>query len=308
MPPTAPGGNLGPAKNVGELGRLLEGCLPRSSDRIQGRAPEQLEAEEAAKRLRRAGVAGRFHWSLEFPEVFARPGRIRRVRLQPAVHGRAEDHRQPGHGVPGLSRRAPRSGKRGSADLCCLLRPAGRFFVAEGGQFGFLATNTIAQGDTREVGLDQLTADGCVIPRAVPSRTWPGTASLEVAHVWPAGDGGPAVRLDEKPVAGSRRSSTEPGAVIGPPHRLAANAGSRSSARRSGHGFRDGARRGPTAHRQEPPQQGRAVPLTSTAKTSTPGPTNRRAGGSSTSSTGRSNGRRLPSDTKGRWRRIIPIV
>ena len=33
-----------------------------------------------------------------------------------------------------------------------------------------LATNTIAQGDTREVGLDQIVASGWTIPRAIPSR------------------------------------------------------------------------------------------------------------------------------------------
>ncbi len=75
-------------------------------------------------------------------------------------------------------------GKRGSADLCAyfFLRAGG--LLREDGQCGLLATNTIAKGDTREVGLDQLTANGCVFPRAVPSRKWPGTANLEVAHVW----------------------------------------------------------------------------------------------------------------------------
>ena len=98
--------------------------------------------------------------------------------------------------------------------------------LREGGQFGFLATNTIAQGDTREVGLDQLTANGCVIPRAVPSRKWPGTASLEVAHVWlRKGPWASPFVLDEKPVAGISAFLTEPGAIGGPPHRLAANAG-----------------------------------------------------------------------------------
>ena len=52
------------------------------------------------------------------------------------------------------------------------------------GGLGLLATNTIAQGDTREVGLDQLAARGATIARAVPSEPWPGTTSLEVAKVW----------------------------------------------------------------------------------------------------------------------------
>ena len=84
--------------------------------------------------------------------------------------------------------------------------------LREGGQIGLLATNTIAQGDTREVGLDRLTANGCVIPRAVPSRKWPGTASLEVAHVWlrQGGWDSPFV-LDDKPVTGITSFLTEPG-------------------------------------------------------------------------------------------------
>ncbi len=68
---------------------------------------------------------------------------------------------------------------------------------------GLLATNTIAQGDTREVGLDQLTNDSCVIIRAVPSRKWPGVASLEVAHLWlRQGDWAGSYVLDEQSVEG----------------------------------------------------------------------------------------------------------
>ena len=76
------------------------------------------------------------------------------------------------------------NGAKGHADLCAyfFLRVADR--LGKMGGFGLLATNTIAQGDTREVGLDQLTQSGCTIPRAIQSRKWPGTASLEVAHVW----------------------------------------------------------------------------------------------------------------------------
>lgn len=117
-------------------------------------------------------------------------------------------------------------GKRGSADLCSYFFLRAASLLRKGGQFGFLATNTIAQGDTREVGLDQLTANDCVIPRAVPSRPWPGTASLEVAHVWlRRGQWTSPFLLDEKSVPGITPFLTETGTVSGPPHRLAANAG-----------------------------------------------------------------------------------
>ena len=76
------------------------------------------------------------------------------------------------------------AGRRGSADLVSyfFLRAFG--LLQQPGGFGLLATNTIAQGDTREVGLDQLVERGATITRAVPSEPWPGTTSLEVAKVW----------------------------------------------------------------------------------------------------------------------------
>ena len=74
-------------------------------------------------------------------------------------------------------------GKRGSADLCSyfLLRD---LVIAPRGRVGIIATNTIAQGDTREVGLDQAMDMGWAIYRAEKSQRWPGTASLEVSLVW----------------------------------------------------------------------------------------------------------------------------
>ena len=167
-----------------------------------------------------------FHWPLEFPEVLVdRAGFDAFVCNPPFMGGQkitgnlGTDYRD--YLVEHLAR-----GKRGSADLCSYFFLRAARLLRADGQLGFLATNTIAQGDTREVGLDQLTADGYVIPRAVPSRPWPGTASLEVAHVWlRRGRWASAFVLDEKSVTGISAFLSEPGAVIGPPHRLSANAG-----------------------------------------------------------------------------------
>jgi hypothetical protein len=91
---------------------------------------------------------------------------------------------------------------------------------------GLLATNTIAQGDTREVGLDQLTQAGFSIPRAVPSRKWPGTAAVEVAHIWlRRGPWQADYSLDDAPVQGITPYLTPPGKAVGNPYKLAANAG-----------------------------------------------------------------------------------
>ena len=53
------------------------------------------------------------------------------------------------------------------------------------GDLGLIATNTVAQGDSREVGLDAMVADGFTITRAIQSRSWPAaSANLEYAAVW----------------------------------------------------------------------------------------------------------------------------
>ena len=97
------------------------------------------------------------------------------------------------------------------------------------GNLGLIATNTVAQGDSREVGLDAMVADGFTITRAIQSRSWPAaSANLEYAAVW--GSSG-EVSADVPRVADDvevRSISTllEPaGRVEGKPIRLAENAG-----------------------------------------------------------------------------------
>jgi hypothetical protein len=163
---------------------------------------------------------------LEFPEVFGRenPGFDVIVGNPPFVGGQK---------ITGALGTAYRDylieriahGKKGSADLCAYFFLRAGQLVRDGGMMALLATNTIAQGDTREVGLDQLTAHGFSIPRAVPSTPWPGEASLEVAQVWLYRGAWPGdFVLNEQPVAGITPFLTVPGQVAGNPYRLAANA------------------------------------------------------------------------------------
>ncbi|MGL4499081.1 MAG: Eco57I restriction-modification methylase domain-containing protein, partial [Planktothrix sp.] len=117
-------------------------------------------------------------------------------------------------------------GAKGNADLCAYFFLRGQQLIQENGGFGLVATNTIAQGDTREVGLDQLVAKGGIIPRAVPSRPWPGTASLEVAYVWfYQGKWQGEFVLEDKVVSGITPYLTVPGQSAGNPYRLAENQG-----------------------------------------------------------------------------------
>lgn len=171
------------------------------------------------------GVRG-FHWELEFPEVFGRdnPGFDVIVGNPPFVCGQR---------ITGALGTAYRdylieriaNGQRGSADLCAYFFLRAGQLVRDGGMIALLATNTIAQGATREVGLDQLTVQGFSIPRAVSSVPWLGEASLEVAQVWLTRGTWPGdFVLNDQPVAGITPFLTEPGAIEGNPYQLAANA------------------------------------------------------------------------------------
>lgn len=179
-------------------------------------------------------LAGRrpFHWPLEFPEVFVGrldgtpPGFAAIVGNPPFMGG------QKITGALGTPYRdylvdVLAEGKRGSADLCAY------FFLRamenvrpNGGSAGLLATNTIAQGTTREVGLDQLLDDNVAITRAVQSEPWPGDAALEIAHVWLRRGAweGPQV-LDGKPAKGITAYLNEQGEVLGQPELLITNTG-----------------------------------------------------------------------------------
>lgn len=160
------------------------------------------------------------HWALEFPEVISLGGFHAFVGNPPFVGGKKIS------GALGTDYReflvdCVANGAKGNADLCSyFFLQAGRLLRRDG-VAGLLATNTIAQGDTREVGLDQLLADGFTIPRAVPSATWPGVAALEVAHVWlRKGDWKGDYILDDATAPGITALLTAPGRVTGNPFRL----------------------------------------------------------------------------------------
>ncbi len=169
-----------------------------------------------------------FHWPLEFPEVFVgrEEGFDAMVGNPPFQGGKfitgslGIDYRE--YLVEYLA-----SGKRaGQADLCAYFFLRTDQILGLGGQFGLLATNTIAQGDTREVGLDQMTGADWTIVRAISSRKWPGNAALEVAHVWMKRGSWYGLRLlDDKAVSNITPYLTPSGAVEGKPYMLYANSG-----------------------------------------------------------------------------------
>lgn len=218
-------------KNKGEaLDEELERIVQRLEHVMDPVAPEENRARflPELRLLAEESLGGRapLHWPLEFPEVFEREGAngFDAIAGNPPFLGGQKITGALGTDYRDYLVERVAGGQRGSADLCSYFFLRAGWMLRSGGAFGLLATNTIAQGDTREVGLEQLAADGCSILRAVPSRKWPGDANLEVAYVWARkGTWGGEFRLEDEPVAGITPFLAAPGAVQGKPYRLKAN-------------------------------------------------------------------------------------
>jgi len=125
-----------------------------------------------------------FHWPLEFPEVFnrVRGGFDGMVGNPPFLGGQRIT------GVAGTAFRDwlvnyVAEGRRGSADLVAYFFLRVWSLLRVGGDFGMLAVNTIAEGDTRQVGLEAMVEAGAVIHAAYPNEPWPGKAAVVTSRV-----------------------------------------------------------------------------------------------------------------------------
>ncbi len=173
------------------------------------------------------------HWPVELADVFAeqsgRSGGFDAVIGNPPFLGGKKVSGAVGTDVRDWFVHVLADGRRGNADLVAYFFLRAASLLRGSGTLGLIATNTIAQGDTREVGLDGMSADGFTITRSIQSRSWPAaTANLEFAAVWGAnGRVSDAIArvADDEPV---RRITTllEPaGRAPGHPTRLGENAG-----------------------------------------------------------------------------------
>ncbi len=172
------------------------------------------------------GTLKPFHWQLEFPEVFLVDGRggFDAIVGNPPFLGGKRISTVTGEKYH-IYLKTKWKHTRGSADLCAYFFLRAFENLKQGAAFGLIATNSIAQGDTREVGLDYLVSQGAFIYNAVNNHPWPGAAAVavDVVHISRALPGLQPV-LDGQPTE-YISSLLDSRHVYGSPHPLAANAG-----------------------------------------------------------------------------------
>jgi hypothetical protein len=124
-----------------------------------------------------------FHWELEFPEVFERrpSGFDAIVGNPPFMGGRRIRAGLGDEYFDWLSTLT--CGASGNADLVAHFFRRAFELVGEGGTFGLIATNTIAQGDSRGTGLRWICTHGGEVFAVRRRVKWPGSAAVVVSVV-----------------------------------------------------------------------------------------------------------------------------
>lgn len=127
-----------------------------------------------------------FHWELEFPEVFDRPnpGFDAIVGNPPFAGKNTIAAGNPENFLDYLKEQYPES--HGNSDLVAYFFRRSFQILRAGGSLGLIATNTIAQGDTRSTGLRFICQNGGLIYNARRRFKWPGLAAVvvSVVHIW----------------------------------------------------------------------------------------------------------------------------
>ncbi|AWS48740.1 SAM-dependent methyltransferase [Streptosporangium sp. 'caverna'] len=124
------------------------------------------------------------HWTIAVPDVMERGGFDAIIGNPPFLGGQKLTGSM-GTNVRDWFVNVLASGQKGSADLVGYFLLRAMSLLTARGNLGLIATNTVAQGDTRQVGLDQMVAAGFTLTRAIQSRSWPAaSANLEYAAVW----------------------------------------------------------------------------------------------------------------------------
>lgn len=151
-----------------------------------GEVSVQPLAAEVAERRAGAQPFSPFHWEVEFPEVFERatPG-FDAIVGNPPFAGKNTLKSANGDGyidwLKGLHEES-----HGAADLVAHFFRRAFNLLRDGGALGLIATNTIAQGDTRGSGLRWICKHGGVIYEARRRFKWPlpgAAVVVSVVHV-----------------------------------------------------------------------------------------------------------------------------
>lgn len=175
----ASSGNVDTALLSIEVGQAFDGDASGLSA-IEERANRTLRIDlPAIERSRKP-----FHWCIEFPEVFsADSGGFDAILGNPPFLGGKKIAGAMGRKYLHYLIKNIAKGVKGSADLVAFFFLRASSLVRKNGCFGLISSNSISEGGTREVGLEQIKGNGFEIIRAKSGDVWPGAANVVTSRV-----------------------------------------------------------------------------------------------------------------------------
>ena len=191
---------LSQARLFGDLvvAAFFEGNKPKDREYLRSQYAKDIlsgpadELWDTVAKLRRTNPSiAQFHWEIEFSEVFDRPNPGFDVIIgNPPFAGK---NTLTAGNVPGYLEwlKTIHMESHGNSDLVAHFFRRAFDMSRIGGTFGFIATNSIAQGDTRTTGLRWICSNGGTIYQATRRLQWPGLASVIVSTVHVMKDGSP---------------------------------------------------------------------------------------------------------------------
>jgi hypothetical protein len=147
------------------------------------------QADAVIQAGRPAGTVPRLplHWPLAFPEVFAdvaKPGFDAIIGNPPFLGGQKLSSTFGDDYLAWMQRWDGRD-VRGSADLAARFVLRAERLLGSRGQLGYVTVNTLVEGATLRVGLEQVTARGLTIRRGRSGHPWPtASAHLQIVELW----------------------------------------------------------------------------------------------------------------------------
>jgi len=125
-----------------------------------------------------------FHWPIEFPEVFTQSTTgFDAIVGNPPFLGGKKIAGTLGRNYLGYLIKIIGAGVKGSADLVAFFFLRSATLLGKEKVMGLIASNSIAEGGTREVGLEQIKRIGLEIYNATSSEIWPGSANVVTSRV-----------------------------------------------------------------------------------------------------------------------------
>jgi len=161
----------------------ISNAVTGSWGEVRSWADEILQAGRPGETVERLPL----HWPLTFPEVFAdatHPGFDAIIGNPPFLGGQKLSGTMGDDYLAWMQRWDGRD-VQGSADLAARFVLRAERLLSSRGQIGFVTVNTLVEGATLRVGLEQATARDLNIRRGRSAHPWPTTsANLQIVETW----------------------------------------------------------------------------------------------------------------------------